>query len=440
MVNRNNEEEILSDSLPEWHGQAIILVDLDAFFASVEQMDHPEWRGQPVIVGGSPDARGVVSTCSYEARKYGVRSAMPSSTAAKLCPNAIWTRGNYHRYREVSKQVMQVIRDETPFLQQVSIDEAFADISPTRTNVEHPVHVAQRIQSRVAELGVTCSIGIGATKAVAKIASDMDKPNGLTVVFPGTERGFLASLPVRTMSGIGKSAEAKLLGMGIKTLGDLSEASVDALRTVFGVQAEMMQARAMGEDASPVTQESDVKSVSHEISFAKDLTKRENIEAALNELLGKVCRRLRLKGLEGKTLTVKVRYGDRTLHTSQVALEKPSNDEIELYPKVIALVDNIWHPGISVRLLGVAISGFGTQCVGQETLFGEADPSSKHERPHALASEKVLIEDADKRRSLLNASDALKDKFGEDAIRFGSSFRNAGNTTGSGSKHPSDYK
>ena len=162
--------------LPAWEGRAILLVDLDAFFASVEQLDHPGWRGKPVIVGGDPDKRGVVSTASYEAREYGVHSAMPSSQAKRLCPDAIWTKGRFDRYREMSNAIMALLHEETPFVQQVSIDEAFLDVTPNEVNREHPILVAQRIQRRVEELGVTCSVGVGTSKTVAKIASDMDKP------------------------------------------------------------------------------------------------------------------------------------------------------------------------------------------------------------------------------------------------------------------------
>ena len=215
--------------LEPWEGAAILLVDLDAFFASVEQLDHPAWRGKPVIVGGDADKHGVVSTASYEARPYGVRSAMPSSTARRLCPDAIWTHGRFDRYREVSNAIMAILRSETPHVQQVSIDEAFLDVTPTVVNREHPVRVAQRIQRRVEELGVTCSIGAGTSKTIAKIASDMDKPRGLTVVYPGSERDFLAPLPVRVMSGIGASAEEKLKSRGIRTLGQLADADLRML-------------------------------------------------------------------------------------------------------------------------------------------------------------------------------------------------------------------
>lgn len=199
-----------------WNGPAIGLMDLDAFFASVEQLDHPEWRGKPVIVGGSPEKRGVVSTCSYEARVYGVRSAMSSAQAKRLCPEAIWTPGHFDRYREMSARVMAILADETPFVDRVSIDEAFFDISPGRFCDEHPIQIAQRISQRVSSLGVTCSIGLGRNKTVAKIASERDKPRGLTIVTPGTEHGFLAPLPVRAMSGIGAAAESALARVGIR--------------------------------------------------------------------------------------------------------------------------------------------------------------------------------------------------------------------------------
>ena len=205
-----------------WSGPAIGLLDLDAFFASVEQLEHPEWRGKPVIVGGDADRRGVVATASYEARRFGVRSAMSAAQAQRLCPEAIWTHGHFDRYRAVSSRVMAIIGDETPYVQQVSIDEAFFDVTPGRFSSESPVEICRRIQRRVSALGVTCSIGIGVSKAVAKVASEAEKPRGLTVVMPGTEADFLAPLPVRALSGVGGATEARLARMGVRTLGQLA--------------------------------------------------------------------------------------------------------------------------------------------------------------------------------------------------------------------------
>lgn len=424
-------------ALPIWDGPAILLLDLDAFFASVEQLDHPDWRGKPVIVGGDPDKRGVVSTCSYEARKYGVKSAMPSSTAAKLCPDAIWTHGNFGRYKEMSQQVMDIIRDETPLVEQVSIDEAFADISTNRTNREHPVLVAKRIQDRVSELGVTCSIGLGTTKSIAKIASEKDKPRGLTAVFPGTEQTFLAGLPIKVVSGIGPVAQNNLQSNGIFTLQDLVDADDELLERILGKAYRTMKARAAGSDYSEVSTEHEVKSVSHEITFATDLTNRSEIESTLIELLTQVGRRLRMKGLSGSTFTLKMKYDDGSSHTAQRKLIHPSNDDIEMRPVAFSLISNLWHPGVKVRLLGVGVSGFGTQVDGQMNLFDSSDGSSQND---TNSNNDVMISDKTKRENLLLAFDELKNRFGEDAVNFGSSMKNTGNTTGSSSKNPADYK
>lgn len=426
------------DGLPSafgpWDGPAILLVDLDAFFASVEQLDHPAWRGKPVIVGGDPDKHGVVSTASYEARPYGVRSAMPSSTAKRLCPDAIWTHGHFDRYREMSNAIMDILHEETPHVQQVSIDEAFCDVSPTSVNREHPVSVAERIQLNVEKLGITCSIGVGTSKTIAKIASDMDKPRGLTVVYPGGERDFLAPLPVRTMSGIGAAAEEKLRVRGIRTLGQLADADVDMLERVFGKVGRVMYVRANGGDDAPVAQDDDVKSISNEMTFAKDLTSREDVEAAIATMAAKVGRRLRRKGLKGRTLALRVRFNDLTTRSVQRQLPRPSDDELAYTPILFRMVGELWRPGVQVRLIGVAMTGFADLENLQESLFdvAQAAPSEEDADP--------VIKDEDKRRGLIQATDKVKERFGEGAVRFGSELRNEGNTTGSSSKNPADYK
>ena len=420
--------------LEPWEGSAILLVDLDAFFASVDQLDHPAWRGKPVIVGGDADKHGVVSTASYEARPYGVRSAMPSSTARRLCPDAIWTHGRFDRYREVSNAIMAILRSETPHVQQVSIDEAFLDVTPTVVNREHPVRVAQRIQRRVEELGVTCSIGAGTSKTIAKIASDMDKPRGLTVVYPGSERDFLAPLPVRVMSGIGASAEEKLKSRGIRTLGQLADADLRMLERVFGKLGRVMHVRANGGDDAPVEQDDAVKSVSNEMTFATDLTRREDVEAAIATMAAKVGRRLRRKGLRGRTLALRVKFDDLSVRSVQRQLPRPSDDELAYTPLLYAMVDEVWRPGTPLRLIGVGMSGFSEEGVVQESLFdvAEAAPSADDVEP--------VVRDERKRRGLIEATDLVKDRFGEAAVRFGHELRNEENTTGSSSKNPADYK
>lgn len=417
--------------LPAWEGRAILLVDLDAFFASVEQLDHPGWRGKPVIVGGDPDKRGVVSTASYEAREYGVHSAMPSSQAKRLCPDAIWTKGRFDRYREMSNAIMAILHQETPFVQQVSIDEAFLDVTPNEVNREHPILVAQRIQRRVEELGVTCSVGVGTSKTVAKIASDMDKPRGLTAVFPGTEREFLSPLPVRTLSGIGAAAERKLKAAGIVTLGDLADVGEERLVRLFGKNGRTMHIRASGGDDAPVEEDDEVKSVSNETSFAVDLIERDDIEAAISAMAAKVGRRLRRKGLAGHTLTLKLRFDDRSVRSAQRRLDAETDDDLAFTPLLFELLDEIWRPGIPVRLVGVAVSGFEGEPATQEHLFELPEDTPTTEQPK-LSEEK--------RANLLKATDKLKDRFGETAIRFGHEIKNAKRTTGSAPKNPADYK
>ena len=308
------------------------------------------------------------------------------------------------------------------------------DVSPTSVNREHPVRVAQRIQQRVEELGVTCSIGVGTSKTVAKIASDMDKPRGLTVVYPGGERDFLAPLPVRTMSGIGAAAEEKLHSRGIRTLGQLADADEGMLLRAFGKNGRVMHVRANGGDDAPVEQDDTVKSVSNEMTFAVDLTTREDVEGAIATIAAKVGRRLRRKGLRGRTLGLRMRYDDRSVRSVQRQLPAPSDDELSYTPLLYRMADELWRPGMPVRLIGVAMTGFGGGESVQGSLFNiaEAAPSDDDVDP--------VIKDEAKRRGLIEATDLVKDKFGESAVRFGRELRGEGNTTGSASKNPADYK
>jgi len=418
------------EHLDSWEGPAIALMDLDAFFASVEQLDHPEWRGKPVIVGGSPDKRGVVSTCSYEARKFGVRSAMPSSTAARLCPEAIWTPGSFHRYRELSKIIMGFLYDETPHVMQVSIDEAFIDISPTRSNREHPVHIARRIQRRVDELGVTCSIGLGSSKSVAKIASDINKPHGITVVQPGNELAFLGPLPVSAMSGIGPVATRKLNQAGITTLGELGQADDYILKQVFGKNHELMRNRALGVDTQVQDESPAAKSISNETSVAESVSSREEVYALIATMAHKVGRRLRRNEVEGNVLHLKIRLEDLSFRTTQKKIPGLGTNELVWLPHLHTMLDEIWHEGELVRLVGVGITGFEHEPV-QDSLFPDEEEAEEQSN---------LIQGALKNEELLKANDAIAKKFGEDAVRFGHELKTYGSTTGSSAKNPDDYK
>ena len=389
----------------------MLLVDLDAFFASVEQLDHPEWRGKPVIVGGSAERRGVVSTASYEAREYGVHSGMPSWQARKLCPDAIWTHGNYPRYSEMSSLVMGIIWDETPLVQQVSIDEAFADVTQGEYTGDHPVQIAQRIRRRVAELGVTCSVGVGTTKTIAKIASNMDKPDGLTVVCPGHEKEFLYPLKVSRISGIGPKSREKLHVYGIETIGDLAQADEKLLKAIFGVNAKTMLQRARGEEDSQIAEKEPAKSVSNEQSFAEDLTQQDEILAALDMMAAKVGRRLRRKELAGYTVTVVVRYHDLSFRSAQRTLPYKVDDEHQMIPVLHELIDELWKPGMALRLVGVGVSDFSERPV-QLSLFGEDENRTEaNEAP------------GDESGNLARATDAVKDRFGENAVRYGRELR-----------------
>lgn len=399
-------------NIPEraWRGRALLLVDLDAFFASVEQLDHPEWRGKPVIVGGRSDRRGVVSTASYEARAYGVHSAMPSATAERLCPDAIWTSSHFDRYHELSAQVMGILKDESPLLEQMSIDEAYLDVSPGRYTGEDPVAIAARIQARVAELGITCSIGVATGKAVAKIASDMDKPRGLTVVYPGGEAAFLAPMDVRAMPGVGKQSAERLRRIGIRTLGALADAPLDRLVPVFGVNAQAVRDRARGIDPREIVTESEVKSVSHERTFATDLVTREEIEDAIDMLGPMVGRRLRKKGLAGHTVTLKLRYANLSRRTAQKGLPANVDDETVFIPVAKRLIDEIWRPGDSVRLVGLGISGF----------------EAHDEQLGLFADEELPTGNAE----LLSAADKIRDKFGDGMLKFGRELKIRHETSG----------
>ena len=409
----------------EWHGKAIGLLDLDAFFASVEQLDHPEWRGKPVIVGGSPHKRGVVSTASYEARKYGVHSAMPSATAIKLCPHAIWTSGRYDRYSEMSTLVMNFLKDETPLVEQVSIDEAFFDITPGRFSKENPLEICKRIQKKVAALGITCSIGLGTNKTIAKIASEQEKPRGFTAVFPGTEQRFLAPLPIEAMSGIGPAMAKTLHQQGVKTLGELSRVDAIHLTSLVGNAASKMILRAQGKELSEVHEAAkprDVKSVSNERTFETDLFDKQEIEEAIRHIAGVVGRRLRRKQLQGCTVTLKVKASATESHTAQKRISIPTDDEHLFADIAIKLLPSIWKEGQPVRLLGVGISSFTDEAQSkpvQTSLFDQFEATFDSEVSEPATKKKPRSD----LRHLSEVTDKLKDKFGADAVQYGRDLR-----------------
>ena len=409
-----------------WIGRAILHVDLDAFFAAVEQLDHPEWRGKPVIVGGDPGRRGVVSTCSYEARKFGVRSAMSSARATLLCPDAIWTHGSFERYREMSAAVRAIFTEETPLVQPVSIDEAYLDVTPGRFTSEHPIAIARRIRAKVARLGITCSVGVSAVKSVAKIASDHDKPDGLTVVCAGDEAAFLAPLPIRAMPGIGPKTAERLTALGIRTLGDLASLDDVTAVEVLGSHGTGLVARARGIDVREVHDNDPVKSVSNERTFATDVRRPDEVEGALAALSAKVGQRLRRKGLSGRTVTVKLRFSDFTTKTVRRTLPGPTDDESVFGLVARELIRSAWSPGIGLRLLGGGISGFDDKTV-QLDLLGNAAPADD-----------VLDSGLSHREERVRGLDAVREKFGDTAVRFGRELKSPTRSTGTPAANESD--
>ena len=390
-----------NDRRRPWTGRAVLHVDMDAFFASVEQLDHPEWRGRPVVVGGSPDSRGVIAAASYEARKFGVRSAMPSSTAARLCPDLVWAPARFARYRELSSAVMGILRETTPVVQQVSVDEAYLDVTPGRTG-PHPVEVAEDIQERVAGLGLSCSIGVATSKTVAKIASDMRKPHGLVVVWPGEESRVLAPMPVEALQGVGKVTAQRLRSLGVRTLGELAALDGVTAAQVLGSHGPDAVRRAAGIDGRPVMEGERRKSVSKEHTFASDVSDPDEVTATLTRLAEEVGVRVRGKGLAGRTVTVKLRFADFTTKTLRRTLTHPVDSEGEFAPVALALVRSAWSPGVGLRLLGVGLSGFEERSEQLDLLSPEAASLGRE-------TDAAVI------RSL----DAVRERFGPDAIGVG---------------------
>lgn len=418
-----------------WHGKAIALLDLDAFFASVEQLDHPEWRGKPVIVGGRSNKRGVVATASYEARKYGVHSAQPAYLAEQLCPHAIWTRGRFDRYRELSQQVMTILEETTPYVEQVSIDEAYFDITPGRYSNNDPISIITEIQKRVDTLGITCSIGLATNKSLAKIASDKNKPHGITVVYPGEERAFLSPLPISDLSGIGPKTAQKLKIAGITTLGELGEADDDVIMHLLGSLGSEIKQRAQGIDERPVEKVDEVKSVSHEHTFDTDLYDEDALQRELYVLSQKVGRRLRKHKVTGSTITVKVRFDLTTTKTMQRTITEPTDDESVFYPLAVSLLKELLCERRGVRLLGVGVSHFETRHTQlnlfegmQSSLFTDDQPahheahaqqSRQTRRPGSNRKESSREELYERKKRLTQAKDQVREKFGESSLMLG---------------------
>jgi DNA polymerase IV len=361
--------------------RAILHVDMDAFFASVEQLDRPELRGRPVLVGGD-GPRGVVAAASYEARVYGCRSAQPTAVARRLCPGAVVVKPRGERYRELSARVREVLDSCTPLVEPLSIDEAFLDVTGSVRLLGEPERIARLIKDRIrAQTGLTASVGVAPNKLVAKIASDLDKPDGLVVIRADELPARLAPLPVSRLWGVGPRAEAQLARLGVRTFGDMQAVPLETLRASFGSHGESLWRRCRGIDERPVEPDHEAKSISHETTFAHDLDRPDAVRSVLLGLTEQVGARLRAKGLRGRTVTVKIRFGDFQTVTRSESLDEPTDQTPVLWRAAAALFD-AWgfRP---VRLIGVGVSRLSDGTGEQLGLF---EPQAEARRRRADAA------------------------------------------------------
>jgi len=376
----------------------IIHLDMDAFYPSVEVLDNTALKGKPVIVGGSRE-RGVVSSASYEARKFGIHSAQPMAQAMRRCPDGIFLPVRMSRYKEISKQVFKIFHRFTPLVEPVSIDEAFLDVTGSTRIFGPPETIAKTIKQIILiETGLIVSAGVAPSKFVAKIASDIDKPDGLTVVFHNGIRKFLDPLPVKKMWGIGKMTQLTLRRLNISTFRDLRRTPVTFLEKKYGKQGVKMHLLAMGVDERDVVPEHDVKSMGHEQTFLHDITSLDMAKKELLALGNKVARRMRHKGVTGKTVTLKVKYNDFVQITRSATLPKPTDDGLEIYSTGCCLLEKTQVTIKPIRLLGISLShlnflGMGTQL----SLFDQNRSFQKRQR-------------------LNTALDSLYEKFGDQSV------------------------
>jgi DNA polymerase IV len=346
--------------------RTILHLDLDAFFCSVEETRNPDLRGKPFAVGGKPEERGVVASCSYAARQFGVRSAMPMSRALRLVPNLIIVSSQHHLYGEISQQVMEIFRNLTPLVEQISIDEAFLDITDIRE--KSPERLALDLQASIRDgLGLPSSIGIASNKLVAKIATEVGKkgakkgapPFALTIVPPGQEAAFLAPLPANMLWGVGPKTEARLLELGIHTIGDIARWPEADLARRFGENGRDLARHARGQDERPIVTEHETKSISQEITFSRDVSDDKALEKTLRELALDVGRSLRKNDLAGKTIKLKLRWPDFTTLSRQTTLPQPTDNDDEIIQTALKLLHSVRKPRQAVRLIGVGVSGLG---------------------------------------------------------------------------------
>jgi DNA polymerase-4 len=373
--------------------RTILHADLDAFYASVEVLDNPSLRGRPVIVGGDPNARGVVSAASYEARKYGVHSAMPLRTAARLCPDGVFLPGRFDRYRELSRQVMRIFASYTPLVEPISLDEAFMDVTASRAAFGGGETIGRALKRRVLdEAGLVVSVGVATNKLCAKVASDLRKPDALVVVPPGGEAAFLAPLPVTRLWGVGPQLRQALADYGVTTIGQLAAMSEGTLRRRFGIHGIELRLRAQGVDPGRVVQGQTPKSVGHELTFDHDVTDPARLEATLLDLAESVASRLRHHHLAAGGVQLKLRYEGFDTITRQAPLGHQVRDSEALFRMGVSLLRKALSTDRAVRLIGL-------------TAINLAD-----------AQQLTLFDAPDRTDRIAQSIDAVREKFGDKAI------------------------
>jgi len=373
--------------------RTILHVDLDAFFCSVEELLRPELAGRPFVVGGTPQGRGVVASASYPARTYGVHSAMPTSRALRLCPDLIVLPGSHGEYYEHSRRIMAFLRDCAPLVEQLSVDEAFLDVSDDPLGGEA---VAMELQSEIeARFHLPTSWGVASNKLVAKIATEVGKPKGLIVVKPGEERVFLDDLPVEMLWGVGPKTAERLKAENVHKIGELANMPQERLRTVFGEYGTELASRACGEDDRPVQETYERHSMSAETTFSKDISDGEELKRVLLTLSERVAARLRKAELAGKTVRLKMRWADFSTITRQRQLSQVTDQDGEIYQTVCMLFEQAWTPRRRVRLLGVGIADLGPP-LRQLSLFDRSWEQDSR---------------------LLQAIDSIRSRYGSKALR-----------------------
>ena len=388
--------------------KTIFHIDMDAFFVSVEELLDPSLKGKPVIVGGKGTERGVVSAASYEARKYGIHSAMPLRTAHQLCPHAIFLDGHMHLYKEYSDKVETVLRSFTPLVDMASIDEAYMDMTGCERLWGPPLQAAHRLHEAItAKTNLNSSIGISTSRLVSKIASDQAKRNGILWIVPGTEANWLAPLEVKRIPGVGKVTEKQLATIGIKRIGDLAQLDERFLLDRFGKWGLALAGKAQGKDAggwfdSEIGSNDDPKSISHEHTFTEDTADYKQLRATLVRLCEKVMKRLRDHGFHARTVQLKLRFEGFETITRAKSLGDPTDIDRDAVVAILNLFDTNWPRGRKVRLLGVHVSQFTDHAPQPSLLTGETD---------------------NKWRAALKATDKLKDKYGEGTLHLGGALK-----------------